>query len=270
MLVNHDGRAPLGYSLKMAALKSPLEEAALYFSIVIAPWLKSATRPHHSGIAFENKYQLEAVKRLARPGMRCIDVGAHAGFFLRAFEKLAPGIAHIAVEPVPWKAAMLKAKFPAAQIFQCALGATPGEARFLENRLRSGASALSAFTAPHAVAKGAVEYVVDVKTLDDIAFDGPPVGVIKIDVEGAEGAVILGAARIIERDRPAMMFESGSPKNDGKGPADVFELLKNRFGYRLTAVRNFVYGKSMIEDRSAFDYVRQFPATAYNFVALPG
>jgi len=270
MPAKNGGRAPLGYSLKMTSLKSPLEESALYFSVVILPWLKTATRPHHSGIAFENKYQLDAVKRLARPGMRCVDVGAHAGFFLRAFEKSAPGVAHVAVEPVPWKAAMLKAKFPAAEIFQRALGEATGEARFVENRLRSGESALSKFAAPRAGAQESVEYAVEVKTLDEIAFSGPPVGLIKIDVEGGEGAVILGAAKIIERDRPALMFEAGAPKNDGKGPTDVFELLKHRFGYRLTAVRNFVYGKSLIEDRSAFDYVRQFPATAYNFVALPG
>lgn len=263
------GRAPLGYSLKMASLKSPLEQPALYYSTVIAPWLKSVATPHYSGVAFENKYQLEAVRRLARPGMHCIDVGAHAGFFLRAFEKSAPGGAHVAVEPVPWKAAMLRSKFPNVNVIECALGALPGEAPFVEILQRSGASSLSDYAPERSAAQETVEYAVEVKTLDEIALEGPPVGLIKIDVEGAEGAVILGASRIIDRDRPALMFESGSPKHDKGGASDVFELLKYRFGYRLTAVRNFVYGKSIIDDRSAFDYVRQFPATAFNFVALP-
>lgn len=269
MPAKHGGRAPLGYSLKMASLKTPLEESALYLSVVISPWLKAAAKPHFAGVAFENKYQLEAVRRLARPGMRCIDVGAHAGFFFRAFEKAAPGGAHIAIEPVPWKAAMLRAKFPTVRVEECAIGDAPGKAHFVEVLRKSGASALSTYASNQRLAHGSVEYSVDVKTLDEIALDGPRVGLIKIDVEGAEGAALLGASRVIDRDRPAILFESGSPKHDGGGNLDVFDMLRNRFGYRLTAVRNFVYGKSLIEDRGAFDYVRQFPATAFNFVATP-
>lgn len=263
------GRGRIGYSLKMASLKTPLEEPALFFAVMIAPWLKSAAKPHYSGVAFENKYQLEAVKRLAQPGMRCIDVGAHAGFFLRAFEKAAPGGAHVAVEPVPWKAAMLKTKFPSAEIFQCALSDTPGNARFVEKIERSGTSALSDYAASMRAEQDSIEYAVDVRTLDEIALDGPPTGLVKIDVEGAEGAVLLGASRLISRDRPPILFESGPTANDAAVKIDVFDLLKNKFGYRITAVRNFVYGKSLIDDRGAFDYVRQYPATAFNFVALP-
>jgi len=254
----------------MASLKTPLEGPALLFSVLVAPWLKAAVKPQFSGVAFENKYQIEAVNRLAKPGMRCIDVGAHAGFFLRAFEKAAPGGDHIAVEPVPWKAAMLKSKFPTAQILQCAIGDSAGTSQFVEVLKKSGSSALSDYAENRVSAQETVEYAVEVRTLDEIALDGPSVGLIKIDVEGAEGAAFRGASRIIDRDRPALLFESGSPKYDRGGRLDVFDLLRNRFGYRLTAVRNFVYGKSLIEDRGAFDYVRQFPATAFNFVALPG
>ncbi len=269
MIKSKVGRAPLGYSLKMASIGTPLEEPTLFFSLNIAPWLKSAIKPQFSGVAFENRYQLEAIKRLARPGMRCIDVGAHAGLFLRAFEKAAPGGAHVAIEPVPWKAAMIRAKFPSAAVFQCALGEAAGKAEFTEVLEKSGASLLSQFDDSRRNSRATDQYSVDVRTLDEIALDGPATGVIKIDVEGAEAAVLKGAARLIERDRPAILFECGAPKQNDHSGAEIFALLRNRFNYRLTAVRNFVFGDSRMTGRSAFDYVRQYPATAFNFVAVP-
>jgi FkbM family methyltransferase len=261
-------RAPPGYSLKMASIGTPLEEPALYFAINVAPWLKTATKPQFAGVVFENRYQLDAIKRLARPGMRCVDVGAHVGLFLRAFEKAAPGGAHIAVEPVPWKAATIRAKFPSAAVFQCALGESPGTAEFTERLDRSGASVLSQFDGSRRNARATEKYDVEVRTLDEIALNGPPTGVIKIDVEGAETAVLKGAAGLIERDRPAILFEC-APKRNDHASAEIFELLRDRFNYRLTAVRNFVFGDSRITSKSAFDYVRQYPATAFNFVAVP-
>ena len=47
--------------------------------------------------------------------------------------------------------------------------------------------------------------VVPTFRLDDIV-DGP-VGLLKMDVEGAEGRVVKGAARLIERDRPIVTTE---------------------------------------------------------------
>ncbi len=201
--------------------------------------------------------------------MNCVDVGAHAGLFLRAFEKAAPGGRHSAVEPVAWKAALLRSKFPGVDIHQCALGKARGQASFSEILKKSGTSGLTEFAAPRDRDMGSRTYMIDVKTLDELTLNGPPIGMIKIDVEGAEGAVLLGAATMIQRDRPAILFESGAPAKGSESANDVFDLLRHRFDYRLTTVRNFVFGKSKIAGRDAFNYVRQYPATAYNFVALP-
>jgi hypothetical protein len=47
--------------------------------------------------------------------------------------------------------------------------------------------------------------VVPTFRLDDVVTDG--VGFLKMDVEGAEGRVVRGATRIIERDRPVVTTE---------------------------------------------------------------
>ena len=49
-------------------------------------------------------------------------------------------------------------------------------------------------------------------TLDELtAGDARPVGLIKIDVQGAELLVLAGAARVIAEDRPAIFMEVDDP-----------------------------------------------------------
>ena len=52
-----------------------------------------------------------------------------------------------------------------------------------------------------------------VRRLDEVLAAGstPPVSVMKIDVEGAELAVVRGASQTIERDRPFVVFEENDP-----------------------------------------------------------
>ena len=44
-------------------------------------------------------------------------------------------------------------------------------------------------------------------TLDALAADLPPIGLLKIDVEGLERSVIAGAAALLRRDRPVLFVE---------------------------------------------------------------
>src|SRR3990167_9357657 len=44
--------------------------------------------------------------------------------------------------------------------------------------------------------------LVDMKRLDDMGFENPPISVIKLDVEGAEPMVLDGARKIIEMYKP--------------------------------------------------------------------
>jgi hypothetical protein len=53
-----------------------------------------------------------AMRRAITPEMNCIDVGCHLGLVLDDIVNLAPRVRHIAIEPLPYKAAWLKQKFP--------------------------------------------------------------------------------------------------------------------------------------------------------------
>jgi FkbM family methyltransferase len=58
----------------------------------------------------------------------------------------------------------------------------------------------------------------------------PPIGLVKIDVEGHEEAVLRGARGILERDRPNLMIEIEERHNAGSIPR-VFHGLAE-LGYR--------------------------------------
>lgn len=69
-------------------------------------------------------------------------------------------------------------------------------APFISNRLRGYGSKVEL-----------VEVEAEIKTLDSLNLDA---SFIKIDVEGAEGAVLRGAAETIERCRPILHIENGA------------------------------------------------------------
>ena len=67
------------------------------------------------------------------------------------------------------------------------------------------------------------------RRLDDILSLAKQIGLIKIDVEGAELRVLRGAAETLRRCRPVICFESASV-NDEVG--DLFDHLTDS-GYEL-------------------------------------
>ena len=81
-------------------------------------------------------------------------------------------------------------------------------------------------------ASGAVIDVPGIR-LDDLAL--PPVGFVKIDVEGGEMAVLRGAEALLARDRPTLFLEN-ELHHAGEDARDVFAFLKARdyHGYCLT------------------------------------
>jgi hypothetical protein len=74
-------------------------------------------------------------------------------------------------------------------------------------------------------------------------FDLPAIDYIKIDVEGFEKKVLLGAARTIERDSPLIVIEQNEIVLDGDHKYSAKEYLES-IGYRQVAV-----------DRKGWDFV---------------
>jgi FkbM family methyltransferase len=81
--------------------------------------------------------------------------------------------------------------------------------------------------------------VVDVRTLDSFDIPAEPkIGFMKIDVEGYELAVLIGAERTIKTHRPVIIIEqkpNGNAERYHWGQHDAVKLLKD-WGYREAQV----------------------------------
>lgn len=112
---------------------------------------------------------------------------------------------------------------------------------------------------------------VGLRTLD--SFNLGDVGFLKVDAEGHELAVLRGASETIATSRPIVFVESEARHASG-APANVIELMLNRYGYERSA---FV-SKWALVDIERFDLERHQlrllpnfmdPAYVSNFVFWP-
>jgi FkbM family methyltransferase len=160
-----------------------------------------------------------------------VDVGANRGQLLREAVRVSPRARHVAFEPIPALAASIARAFPQVDCRALALGATSEEARFCHFTTLDGWSGLR--RNPHVSdAQGQPQYItVQVSTLDrELAGVRP--SVVKIDVEGAELAVLQGGRSLLERVRPLVIFEHVGSATELYGVAShaAWELLRE-FGY---------------------------------------
>lgn len=166
--------------------------------------------------------EVAGVAALVRPGATCLDVGAEYGLYTWTFAHLAgpTGAVH-SVEPLPGPARLLAVGVRllgagTVHRHRTALGARAGRATMsLPVRARlpvhgrafltDGADGLG----PNAEFTGQRELPVGVTTLDELvrAEGLARVDVVKADVEGAELAVLRGAAALLERDHPVLLLE---------------------------------------------------------------
>jgi FkbM family methyltransferase len=165
-----------------------------------------------------------------------VDVGTNRGQVLREAVRIAPEGRQIAFEPIPSLAAEVRSAFPRVDVREKALGGEPGEAEFCHFRKLDGWSGLR--RSPEiSDAEGDPEFItVQVGTLDAELADETP-RVIKIDVEGAELAVLEGARELLARARPILIFEhvaasAGLYGDEVGAPWDVLSEL----GYDVFAV----------------------------------
>lgn len=152
-----------------------------------------------------------ALRRLARPGVRCFDIGGHNAYY-------AMVLARLTGEPV------VSFEFDPAGIARMArnLALNPDVARRV--------------TVQQAYLADRDDEAAGAFTLDTLVrehgFALP--GLLKIDVEGAEGAVLRGASRVLEA-RPSLVIETHGPDREAE-VADV--LLPLGYSLRVLTQRS--------------------------------
>ena len=181
----------------------------------------------------DNERLVALLEELLEPGSDCLDVGAHEGAVLREMVRLAPDGRHIAWEPLPLFAHRLRDQFPSVVVRDAALSDRAGKRAFAHVLDEPG---WSGFVARPTPARSAVEMItVRCERLDDALPDGVRPAFIKIDVEGAEEQVLMGASDTIRRHRPWVAFEHGAGSADhyGTTPDRIHDLFTEEFGYRI-------------------------------------
>ncbi|MEM3714599.1 MAG: FkbM family methyltransferase [Nitrososphaeria archaeon] len=169
-----------------------------------------------------------------------IDVGAHIGRYTVLFASFFKKV--VAVEPDPYNFLILRKNvllngFGNVILFNVGCFSKDGEGVLYLSPINFGGHSL----------KGSDDFVgsvrVCLKRLDDVVLEANvdycDVGLVKIDVEGVEGEVLLGAHGLLSVGSPVIVVES-------LNLVRVFRILSS-YGYRLVGVdlvgHNFLFVK---------------------------
>src|SRR5262249_40402083 len=186
--------------------------------------------------------EIEFVRRLLKPGMTVLDVGAHHGLYtLLASKLVGPSGKVIAFEPSPRQRKRLAAHLRInglreVQVMPYALGAENGEADLY---LADGSDDwCNSLRKPQESARQTVR--VQVRRLDDIAVQSrlTKVDFLKLDVEGAELDTLKGATQLLTAAaRPVILAEVYDIRTEPWGyPArDIVQFL-SKLNYRWFAL----------------------------------
>jgi FkbM family methyltransferase len=174
--------------------------------------------------------ELHLLSLLSDPGRLSVDVGANAGEYAAFLARHNKGC--VAFEPNPDLARRIQETYGAAgvRVHACALSDKEDHVT-LSIPIVDGVehSALATIEPGNRVRDLPTRTVV-VRCCRLDSFGLEPVGVIKIDAEGHEEAVLQGCEAIIERDRPTFLIEAEDRHRPGSVQA-IRDMLKSR-GYR--------------------------------------
>jgi FkbM family methyltransferase len=210
----------------------------------------------------------ETLHRLIDPGELVVDVGANVGYLssLAAARAGAAGTV-VAYEPHPrvfelldQNAARWRGRPGVATVEtrQAAVTDKSGTAELESGPLfhmNMGLASLADASGSGATA-GSTLFEVQAQRLDD-AFAGRQIGVLKVDVEGHEPAVLAGAEQLLRagaiRD---VIFEDHNPY-----PDECTRMLENA-GYHLVALDNDLFGLRLLEPRERVRF-NPWPGPSY-------
>jgi FkbM family methyltransferase len=181
--------------------------------------------------AYEPELQA-AIARLVQPGWTCADVGAHHGVFTRLLADLVGESGHVvAFEAHPANARRLRRSLRSRlrnRVIVENLAVTDGAAERVALHPGRG-RATTEWNIVGADVEGRptpAELEVRATSLDAY-FGGRPLEFVKVDVEGAEAAVLRGMTKLLRERKPILALEF----HNEAGWAGRGELLDA--GYRL-------------------------------------
>lgn len=190
-------------------------------------------------------YDMQTRKVIAqlKPDSNCIDVGCYKGEIMDLILKAAPKGQHFGVEPIPVQYKGLVSKYaqqPNVSILNYAASNVSGESTFnyvVSNPSYSGLKKRD-YDKPNEE-----DTTIKVKTelLDTLIPKDINIDLIKIDVEGAELLVLEGAAELVNRCKPMVVFEHGlgASNHYGATPEKVFGYFQEK-GMKISNLGSYL------------------------------
>lgn len=147
-------------------------------------------------------------QQVLKPGSVFIDVGAHVGYFSALAARIVGENGRVyAFEAIPENAKMIRKnaqinRFENVRVESVILSDQPGSLIF-----HYGPEGHSGVSSIREVSGSSRHVEMKAERLDQFMSQITQVDLIKIDVEGAELRVLLGAQRILKKYRPALIIE---------------------------------------------------------------
>ncbi len=189
--------------------------------------------------------------QIAQPGDCILDIGAHRGDVSGALAKSTQGTAPIyAFECHPqhyFHLAKRAGDCPSIHPFCKAMSDRIGHSTFyfgLEPQVDQASTLMPELANKDRLGEGFTSLRVETDTVDQFCQrqDLKPT-FMKIDVEGAESLVFSGAKMIVEKHRPALVFEHGYSQ---RAPVAWYFNWLSQLGYQFFAIDLFVFAGPVV------------------------
>lgn len=193
------------------------------------------------------------VKRLVKPGMKILEVGANIGYYAILETKLAGKDGFLyAFEPSPFNVDLLERNLALNGIKNCEVhGKAAGAENMNTKFFVAKKSNLSSFIQRDGMDMADMAHEgkiidVDVVRLDDF-FSDKDIDFIRMDVEGYEREILKGAEKLLTRENPPKNFfievHSELLHKKNSSAKEIIDYLR-QYGYEV--IKSFYRGRSDI------------------------
>ncbi len=203
-----------------------------------------------SGCAWE-KHNHDLIKKYALPNTTVLDIGAHIGTetILMANCVGVHGKVH-AFEPQKkifrelWENCLINKVENTAMIYRMAIGNTHSMIEMQELPIYTDGPA-KGMVSEGGTGIGKGGDIAEMRTIDSFNFEN--VSLIKIDVEGAEDAVIEGMLETVKKNRPVIIIEICGGSNYETAPPEIKQMILttkkklSNLGYKVSQICTWDY-----------------------------
>ncbi len=182
----------------------------------------------------------QIMKKLLKPGARCIDIGANIGYWTNFLLSSCKAGKVYSIEPEPSNVDLFRANSllnnnsTSVQLFACAVGEENAQLKLFLSADNAGDHQL------YSQGNGDRKYVtVDVKRIDDLITD-KNIDFVKIDVQGYEPYVFRGMKDVFAQNPNIIVLSEFWPTNIKKAGNDPTQMLNDfaNDGFKFHLVKN--------------------------------